>query len=80
MLPIFCRWPVLIHQEATLQLKHIVNEDGMVHIQRFYDKPRIGVKTRSGAAIMMNTFQGSFQFRVIRVAWWFKHHRQDYCL
>ncbi|XP_064630200.1 uncharacterized protein LOC135489044 isoform X1 [Lineus longissimus] len=44
-------WPVSLSQESTLDLKHLIRDDGSIYIQKLYDKPRIGVKTGKGFAI-----------------------------
>ncbi|XP_074640330.1 uncharacterized protein LOC141898375 isoform X2 [Tubulanus polymorphus] len=44
-------WPILLHQENNLKLKHILTKENAVRIQRAYEKPRVGIKMQSGSAL-----------------------------
>ncbi|XP_065828687.1 uncharacterized protein [Oscarella lobularis] len=44
-------WPVSARQEALIKAVHVVNESGLVRLQKTFVRPRIGVLSEDGSAL-----------------------------
>lgn len=45
------RWPVQKNQEHLIRVSHLMTEERVVCISRYYDKPRIGVMSTGGSSL-----------------------------
>ncbi|KAK7476447.1 hypothetical protein BaRGS_00032282 [Batillaria attramentaria] len=50
----FCsqgKWPISVSQEKSLTFKNVISHDGSVSIQQMHNKPKIGIKARTGIGL-----------------------------